>query len=52
MNGATGGCEGDIVPLTFGTRGYRGYNENDLPVLLQNLFTYWQTTYFEYKKRF
>jgi len=25
-----GGFGGDIVPLTFGTRDYRGYSENDL----------------------
>jgi len=30
MGSATGGVWGDIVPLTFGTRDYRGYNENDL----------------------
>jgi len=36
-----GGVRGTLSPLLFGTR---GYNENDLPVLLQNLFTYWQTT--------
>ena len=30
MGSATGDV-GDIVPLTFGTWGYRGVNENDLP---------------------
>jgi len=30
MGGATGGC-GGYCPLTFGTRGTGGYNENDLP---------------------
>ena len=30
MGSATGDV-GDIVPLTFGTRGYKGVNENDLP---------------------
>jgi len=31
MGGATGGCGGNVVPLTFGTLEYRGYNENYLP---------------------
>jgi len=35
QNGVNGrrnwGCEIDIVPLTFGTGGYREYKENDLP---------------------